>query len=105
MDLLVRFDDIPWEALAAGVRFKAFVREGQRLRLLEFSPGFEEAEWCTRGHAFHVLEGSFTLRTRRGEQRFVAGDVGFLGAGEGDAHKAVLGPDERARLLLFELAG
>lgn len=103
MDLHVRFDDLPWESPAPGVRFKAVVRGAQRLRLLEFSEGFEEREWCMSGHAFQVLEGSFTLRTRRGEVRFVAGEVGFLEAGEAGAHKAVLGPTERARLLLFEV--
>ena len=103
MDLHVRFDDLPWESPAPGVRFKAAVRGSQRLRLLELSEGFEEKEWCTSGHAFRVLEGSFTLRTRSGDVRFAAGDVGFLAPGEADAHKAVLGPTERARLLLFEI--
>jgi quercetin dioxygenase-like cupin family protein len=102
MDVLVRFDDLPWISPTPGLRFKAFVRGAQRLRLLELSAGFEEPDWCTGGHAFHVLEGSFTLRTKRGDARFAAGDVGFLAAGEPDAHKAVLGPDEHARLLLFE---
>lgn len=103
MEIRVRFDDLPWESPAPGIRFKAVVRGSQRLRLLEFSGGFEEKGWCTSGHAFRVLEGSFTLRTRRGDVRFAAGDVGFLAAGEADAHKAVLGPTERARLLLFEV--
>lgn len=102
MDVLVRFDDLPWEAPSPGVRFKAFTHGAQRLRLLELSEGFEEPDWCTRGHALHVLEGSFTLRLRDRELRLKAGDVGFLAAGE-DAHKAVLGPTERVRLLLFEL--
>lgn len=102
MDVLVRFDDLPWESPSPGVRFKAFVHGSQRLRLLEFSEGFEEQDWCTKGHALHVLAGSFTLRMRDREVRMKAGDVGFLAAG-GDAHKAVLGPDERVRLLLFEV--
>jgi hypothetical protein len=63
---------------------------------------FEEPEWCTKGHAIHVLEGSFTLRLRDREVRMKAGDVGFLASGQ-DAHKAVLGPKERVRLLLFEV--
>lgn len=103
MDVLVRFEDLPWEAPMPGLRFKAFVHGAQRLRLLEFAPGFEEPQWCTRGHAFHVLDGSFTLRLRDGEVRLKAGDVGFLPAGETHAHKAVLGPDESVRLLLFEV--
>ncbi len=103
MSVLVPFDQLPWESPAPGARFKAYVRGAQRLRLLEFSPGFEEAEWCTRGHAVHVLEGSLTLRLRDGEVRLRRGDVAFLEAGDGHAHRAVLGAHEHARLLLFEL--
>lgn len=103
MDVLVRFDDLPWESPAPGVRFKAFVRGSQRLRLLEFSEGFEEKDWCTKGHAIHVLNGSFTLRMRDRDLRLQAGDVGFLAAGEADAHKALLRAGDRVLLLLFEV--
>jgi quercetin dioxygenase-like cupin family protein len=103
MDVPVHFDDLPWESPSPGVRFKTLVRGAQRLRLLEFAEGFEEPDWCTKGHAFYVLEGSLTLRTKNGETRINAGDVGFLSAGAGDAHKAILGQKERARLLLFEI--
>lgn len=102
MDVLVRFEELPWESPIPGVRFKAFTRGAQRLRLLEFAPGFEEPDWCTKGHAIHVLEGTFTLRLRDRDVRMKAGDVGFLAAGEG-AHKAVLGSTEHVRLLLFEV--
>jgi uncharacterized cupin superfamily protein len=103
MNVHVRFEGLPWESPSPGVRFKAFVAGAQRIRLLEFSEGFEEADWCTRGHAIYVLEGSFTLRMREREVRMEAGEVGYLAAGEADAHKAVLGSDERVRLLLFEV--
>ncbi len=102
MDVLICFDELPWESPAPGVRFKTFVRGSQQLRLLEFSAGFEEKDWCTRGHAFHVLAGAFTLRMRDRQVRLQAGDVGFLAAGEADAHKAILGAGEHVRLLLFE---
>lgn len=103
MDVLVRFEELPWEAPAPGVRVKAVVQGAQRVRLVEFSHGFQEPDWCTSGHAFHVLEGTFTLHLRDRTVRLAAGDVGLIAPGEAHAHMAVLGPDERVRLLLFEV--
>lgn len=103
MDILIEFDELPWESPAPGIRYKAFVRGSQQLRLLEFSPGFEEKEWCTKGHAAYVLDGSLTLKLEGREVRMKAGDVGFLAPGKKHQHKAVLGRDESARLLLFEV--
>src|SRR6266542_1066402 len=59
--VILDFDAVPWESPGPGVRYKSIVQERQRLRLLEFSAGFEEESWCTGGHAFHVLDGSFSL--------------------------------------------
>ncbi len=86
MTLRVDFDALPWQSPAHGVRFKAFTRKGQRLRLLEFSNGFTEPSWCLAGHAFHVLEGSLTIETEKGQR-----------------HKASVSGTERALLLLFEV--
>jgi quercetin dioxygenase-like cupin family protein len=101
LDVLVDFAAIPWET-GTGVRSKSVVRRGRRVRLVEFSEGFEEPGWCTAGHAGQVLEGTCTLRTREGDQRLEAGDVIAIPAGDQGAHKAVLGPGERVLLLLFE---
>ncbi|HEX9401808.1 MAG TPA: cupin domain-containing protein [Anaeromyxobacter sp.] len=101
--VILDFDAVPWESPGPGVRYKSIVQERQRLRLLEFSAGFEEESWCTGGHAFHVLDGSFSLRFDGGVVHLKAGDVGFLPAGEGHRHKAALGREEYVRLLLFEL--
>lgn len=103
MDVRIDFESLPWESPLPGIRFKTFRRGQQQIRLLEFSEGFEEREWCTRSHAFHVLEGEFSLRLRNGTVRMKVGDVGFLSSGESTGHKAVLGRGERARLLLFEI--
>jgi quercetin dioxygenase-like cupin family protein len=103
MDVRIDFDGLPWESPSPGIRFKTFSRGAQQLRLLEFSDGFEEREWCTKGHAFHVLEGAFSLHLPDRVVRLRAGDTGFLGVGEGERHKAVLGDRERVRLLLFEV--
>jgi quercetin dioxygenase-like cupin family protein len=103
MDVLVDFDKLPWESPRPGMRSKAFVQGSRRLRLLEFAGGYEEPEWCTREHAFHVLDGGFSLLLRDDRVHLEAGDTGFLPAGDEHAHKAVLGADEHVLLLLFEV--
>jgi quercetin dioxygenase-like cupin family protein len=100
--VLVEFEKLAWHNSAAGARFKIFKSGKQQLRLLEFSEGFEEAEWCVKGHAFYLLEGELTLRMKDGTIRLKQGDTGFLGAGEEYAHKVVMNQGGRALLLVFE---
>lgn len=103
MDVRAEFDGLPWEAPAPGIRFKTVLRGTQQVRLLELSEGFEESEWCTRAHAFYVLEGELSLRLRERMLRMKSGDIGLLGSGEEHHHKAIVGRGERARLLMFEV--
>ena len=103
-DVLVGFDAIPWQESSPAGRHKTVVRGAQQVRLLALSEGFVEPQWCRRGHAGRVLEGSLTFRARDGAVRLQAGDVFVIEPGDGHAHKAELGPGERALLLLFEAA-
>jgi hypothetical protein len=102
--ILVAFD-VSWEDAGTGLRTKTAVRGGQRARLLDLSHGFVEADWCTRRHAFHVLEGACSLETRDGVTALAKGDVGLIAGGDAHRHKLVLGPGERALLLVFDEAG
>lgn len=45
----VMFQELPWEEPGAGVRFKAFTRDGKRIRLVEFTKEFIEQDWCKKG--------------------------------------------------------
>jgi quercetin dioxygenase-like cupin family protein len=97
------FDSIAWTDAGTGVRFKAFVHGSQRLRLVEFSEGFVEPDWCTRGHASIVLDGSFSIDFHGSIERYEKDDVVFIPSGEAERHKAMLGNGEKVTLLLFEL--
>ena len=103
MNHKIIFDNIEWTNAGTGVRYKAFTHGSQRLRLVEFSEGFVEPDWCIHGHAGIVLEGSFTLDFNGILERYCEGDVIFIPCGKADKHKAVLGKDERVTLLLFEI--
>jgi len=81
------FARIPWESPAPGLRTKAVVRAGKKLRLVEFGLDFVEPEWCTRGHAGIVLEGSLELDVAGNVVGFQAGDGLLIPAGEATRHR------------------
>lgn len=97
----VDFRHIPWTAPAEGIRVKATRRQGHQLRLLEFSPGFSESEWCRRGHIGYVLAGQLVLQFTRRSETLAEGDA-FVIEPE-DLHRArtVQGP---VRLFVVETA-
>jgi len=97
------FDAIEWMNAGSGVRYKVFLHGNQRLRLVEFSDGFIEEDWCTNGHAGIVLDGSFAIDYSGEVERYCKGDIIFIPGGETDKHKALLGDDEKVTLLLFEV--
>ncbi|AYA15074.1 cupin domain-containing protein [Streptomyces alfalfae] len=60
----IDFDAIPWEKWhkpGADGRVKIAYTQGMRARLMELPAGFDEQEWCTRGHQGYVLQGEFTI--------------------------------------------
>ena len=98
------FDSIEWTKTGTGLRYKLFSWGNQRLRLVEFSEGFIEPDWCTHGHAGIVLNGSFTIDYNGRLERYSEGDVFFIPSGEADKHKAIIGKGEKVTLLLFEIS-
>ncbi len=99
-----RFDfaSVAWESPAPGLRFKAFVAEGKKLRLLEFSDELFEKDWCVKEHLGYVLEGRMTIEYDGEVIEYRAGDGLFIL--EGEKHKARIAPGERALLVMFEKA-
>ncbi len=102
-NFLIDFASNDWEAHSQSMRFKSFVRGNQRVRLVEFSEGFEEKDWCTKGHAGYVLEGQFSIDFDGKRESFKAGDVFFIPEGPDFRHKAFLCQGEKVLLLLFEI--
>ena len=103
MSYLVEFDKLSWNESAIGVRTKSFVNGNQQIRLVEFSDGFVEPDWCKKGHAGYVLDGEFSNDYNGKLERYKKGDVIFIPKGEQTKHKAILGKGEKVLLLLFEI--
>ncbi len=99
----INFTKIPWETPAVGVRIKKVVSGENQIRLVEFSEGFIEAEYCRKGHIGYVVEGSMKLDVNGKMVDFKAGEAFILPADD-DAfrHKVVMGKGERVVLVLVE---
>ena len=93
---------MPWENPTAGVRQKEYTENGQKIRLVEFSEEFTEADWCKKGHVGYVIEGKISINFNGKVIDFKAGDGLFITEGEENKHKGSVGKGEKALLILFE---
>ena len=103
MNHLIEFDKMQWEESTKGLRIKTFTNSNQQVKLVEFSEGFIEPDWCMKGHAGYVLDGTFAIDYNGKLEQYKKGDVIFIPSGENDKHKAILGKGEKVLLLLFEV--
>ena len=101
-DPLINFENMDWERPAPGVRQKVHTIGDRRMRLVEFSEGFVEQDWCTRGHAGYVLEGNMSVDFDGMIIDFKAGDGIDIPEGAENRHKAKIAVGKMALLLLFE---
>jgi ethanolamine utilization protein EutQ (cupin superfamily) len=99
---LIDFKVIDWENPAPGVRHKVFSKNGQRIRLVEFSDSFVEAEWCTKGHVGYIMDGRISIDFDGEKIEFKSGDGLFIPEGEPNKHKAIVAKGEKALIILFE---
>jgi len=84
----INFSTLPWQSPLPNIRFKVYEQDDKRIRLVEYSAGFEEPDWCVKGHIGYVLEGRVEIDFDGDVVNFEAGDGIFIPAGEEHKHKA-----------------
>jgi ethanolamine utilization protein EutQ (cupin superfamily) len=82
----VDFDKIPWETPMKGVRAKSVVRDGKRLRLVEYTPEMDP-HWCESGHFGRIIEGRFEIQFGDEKVIYEPGDGVFIPSGKNDCHR------------------
>lgn len=80
MNPKVIFDDLPWQSPLPGLRFKAFVAGGKKLRLAEFYRELVEPDWCRKEHFGYLLEGVMEIDFQGRVETYRAGDGIFIPA-------------------------
>lgn len=83
----IAWEEIEWQQAAQGLRTRTVVRQGQQLRMVEFSHGFVEPDWCLKPHTGWVLEGQMELDVNGSVLRLQAGDSLWLPGGPANRHK------------------
>ena len=99
----VDFSSLAWKQAAPGARYKSVVRNGRKLRLVEFTRRHEETKWCTKEHLGMVLSGEVEIAFANRVERYRAGEGIFILGGEAEKHIARV-VTYMVRLVLVEKA-
>lgn len=86
-DYRIDFNLLEWETPMPGVRQKAAVRGGKKLRFVEYTREMPE-HWCKKGHIGCVIDGRLEVEFQDGVHVFGPGDGVLIPAGEAHRHKA-----------------
>ena len=97
---LIHFARLTWKHIANGAREKRIESPTFIFRLVEFSPGFIEHEWCQKAHFGYVISGKFAITFRDETVQYQQGDGICINAGRESEHKAVV--TEVVQLFLVE---
>lgn len=84
----VVFDSLAWQAALPGARSKVFGDGQKQMRLLEFTSGFVEPDWCEKGHVGIVLRGELEIDFDGKIVRYEEGAGVFIPQGASTKHKA-----------------
>ena len=91
MSSKVDFESIPWEKIEMGGmdgRMKKWWGNGHRIRVVEFSPRWNETDWCQLGHSAYVLDGKLSLQFESGGQPMEVAEGQAFSIPRGAKHKA-----------------
>jgi quercetin dioxygenase-like cupin family protein len=95
----IAVDNLPIIEPTEGVRYQSACCDGRQIRVVEFAPGFREADWCSKLHVGYVLSGQMEVEFANGIEVFSIGDALMIAAGDVHRVRVMDGP---VRLFLVE---
>lgn len=96
-----QFRKLPWQKVHEFASQKLIDDGEKRVRLLKLSPGFQEQEWCSRGHTGYVIDGALVMKFEQDSVTYDAGDAILVSSGQ--AHKAHTGSSSALLFLIDDV--
>jgi hypothetical protein len=62
--------------------------DGIRVRMVEYSPGYQADHWCSKGHILLCLEGELHTELRDGRRFVLRPGMSYQVADDVDAHRS-----------------
>jgi hypothetical protein len=92
----IPFGTTDWSSIAptehAGDRGKAFWRTREfgaiRVRMVEYTPGYEANHWCSKGHILLCIEGQLDTRLEDGRTFTLTPGMSYQVADGAEAHRS-----------------
>ena len=92
----VPFNTVDWSRVpvtehqgTSGVAlWRTFEMGNIRVRMVEYSPGYEADHWCGRGHVLLVLEGELTTELKDGRRVKLASGTSYQVADDTMPHRS-----------------
>ncbi len=96
IDPSIRFGSIDWDEVAPerheGIKGYALWKVRQvgeiRLRLVEYSPGYEADHWCDKGHIIYCVRGEMTAELRDGSRHVLKEGMVYHVGDNADSHRS-----------------
>lgn len=73
---------------------------GLRIRLVEYSKGYQADHWCQKGHIVHCLEGEFVSESENGETYTFTQGMTYVVSDGLSSHRSI--SKEGVRLLIID---
>ena len=99
---LINFDTYEWVRPMVGVQYKAFINGNTKIRIVEFSEGLVEPDWCKKGHSGFILDGECSINFNGAIEYFKKGDIFHIPTSEEDKHMVIMNAGALVKILLFE---
>ena len=92
----VPFSTVDWNTLIPtihlGITGEAYWRTFEmgniRVRMVEYSPGYEADHWCNRGHVLLVIEGELVTELRDGRKLTLTPGMSYQVADDTNPHRS-----------------
>ena len=69
-------------------RWRTQLFSGIRVRMVEYSPGYEADHWCVKGHILLCLEGELLTRLQDGREFVLSPGMSYQVGDNAEAHRS-----------------